>query len=63
MGNTVDFKNAIIITTSDIGARHLQRRQRLGFQSSKEEMVSEKVEDVVKNEVKRTFPEFLNRLD
>jgi ATP-dependent Clp protease ATP-binding subunit ClpC len=64
LGNTVDFKNAIIIMTSNIGARHLQRREGLGFQSSKEEMISEKVEDLVKNEVKRTFnPEFLNRLD
>jgi ATP-dependent Clp protease ATP-binding subunit ClpC len=50
--------------TSNIGARHLQRREGLGFQSSKEDMISEKVEDLVKNEVKRTFnPEFLNRLD
>jgi ATP-dependent Clp protease ATP-binding subunit ClpC len=64
LGNTVDFKNTIIIMTSNIGARHLQRREGLGFQSSKEEMISEKVEDLVKNEVKRTFnPEFLNRLD
>jgi ATP-dependent Clp protease ATP-binding subunit ClpC len=64
LGNTVDFKNTIIIMTSNIGARHLQRREGLGFQSSKEEMVSEKIEDLVKNEVKRTFnPEFLNRLD
>jgi len=64
LGNTVDFKNAIIIMTSNIGARHLQRREGLGFQSSQEEMVSEKVEDLVKGEVKRTFnPEFLNRLD
>jgi len=60
----VDFKNVIIIMTSNIGARHLQRREGLGFQSSDEGMVSEKVEDLVKNEVKRTFnPEFLNRLD
>ena len=50
--------------TSNIGARHLQRREGLGFQSSKEDMISEKVEDLVKQEVKRTFnPEFLNRLD
>ena len=33
LGNTVDFKNTIIIMTSNIGARHLQRRQGLGFQS------------------------------
>src|SRR6185437_507938 len=64
LGNTVDFKNTIIIMTSNIRARHLQKREGLGFQSSKEEMVSEKVEDLVKGEVKRTFnPEFLNRLD
>ncbi len=64
LGNTVDFKNAILIMTSNIGARHLMKREGLGFQSTKEEMVSEKVEDLVKNEVKRTFnPEFLNRLD
>src|SRR6202021_3270424 len=64
VGNTVDFKNAIIIMTSNIGARHLQKREGLGFQSIKEDMISDKVEDLVRNEVKRTFnPEFLNRLD
>src|SRR5438552_1474910 len=52
LGNTVDFKNTIIIMTSNIGARHLQKREGLGFQSTKEEMISEKVEDLVKNEVK-----------
>ena len=64
LGNTVDFKNTIIIMTSNIGARHLMKREGLGFQSSKEEAVAEKVEELVKNEVKRTFnPEFLNRID
>lgn len=64
LGNTVDFKNTIIIMTSNIGARHLQKRQGLGFSSDKEEMVATKLEELVKNEVKRTFnPEFLNRLD
>jgi ATP-dependent Clp protease ATP-binding subunit ClpC len=64
LGNTVDFKNTIIIMTSNIGARHLMKREGLGFQSQKEEKISGKVEDLVKNEVKRTFnPEFLNRLD
>ena len=63
LGNTADFKNAIIIMTSSIGARHLQKRA-LGFQSTKEDMISNKVEDLVRNEVKRTFnPEFLNRLE
>jgi ATP-dependent Clp protease ATP-binding subunit ClpC len=64
LGNTVDFKNAIIVMTSNIGARHLMKRSGLGFQSEKEDTVSAKVEDLVKNEVKRTFnPEFLNRID
>jgi ATP-dependent Clp protease ATP-binding subunit ClpC len=64
LGNTVDFKNVILIMTSNIGARHLQRRQGLGFQSEREDLVMEKVEELVKNEVKRTFnPEFLNRVD
>ena len=65
LGNTVDFKN--VITHHDllnIGARYLQKREGLGFQSTNEDMISSKVEDLVKNEVKRTFnPEFLNRLD
>ena len=64
LGNTVDFKNTILIMTSNIGARHLQKREGLGFQSSKEDVISDKVEELVKGEVKRTFnPEFLNRLD
>ena len=34
LGNTVDFKNTIVIMTSNIGARHLQKKQGLGFQRS-----------------------------
>jgi ATP-dependent Clp protease ATP-binding subunit ClpC len=64
LGNTVDFKNTIIVMTSNIGAKHLQKREGLGFQSSNENMVLDKMEELVKGEVKRTFnPEFLNRLD
>jgi ATP-dependent Clp protease ATP-binding subunit ClpC len=64
LGNTVDFKNVIIVMTSNIGARHLMKRTGLGFQSEDKDVVSTKVEDMVKNEVKRTFnPEFLNRID
>jgi ATP-dependent Clp protease ATP-binding subunit ClpC len=64
LGNTVDFKNTIVIMTSNIGAKHLQKREGLGFQSSNENMVLDKMEELVKGEVKRTFnPEFLNRLD
>ncbi len=64
LGNTIDFKNTILIMTSNIGARHLQKKQGLGFQSDREDLVSDKVEELVKQEVKKTFnPEFLNRLD
>src|SRR5215471_2780765 len=64
LGNTVDFKNVILIMTSNIGARHLQKRTGLGFSSEKDEAISDKVQDLVRNEVKKTFnPEFLNRLD
>ena len=64
LGNTVDFKNVIVIMTSNIGARHLQKKQGLGFASDRDEIVSDKVEELVKSEVKKTFnPEFLNRLD
>ncbi len=64
LGNTVDFKNTIVIMTSNIGAKHLQKRQGLGFQSEKEDMILDKMEELVRGEVKRTFnPEFLNRLD
>ena len=64
LGNTVDFKNVILIMTSNIGARHMVKREGLGFSSNKEENISDKVEEMVKSEVKKTFnPEFLNRLD
>ncbi len=64
LGNTVDFKNAIVVMTSNIGARYLQRRSHLGFHSANAASVDQKLEDLVMSEVKRTFnPEFLNRLD
>ena len=64
LGNTVDFKNTIITMTSNIGARYLERRSNLGFQSANEGATDKKIEDMVLSEVKRLFnPEFLNRLD
>ena len=64
LGNTVDFKNAIIVMTSNIGARFLQKRTSMGFQVSSDAVTQEKMEEMVLSEVKRIFnPEFLNRLD
>jgi len=65
LGTTVDFKNTIIIMTSNIGARFLQKQQgKMGFQPPTPEIAVAQTEDLVRAEVKRIFnPEFLNRLD
>jgi ATP-dependent Clp protease ATP-binding subunit ClpC len=64
LGNTVDFKNTIIIMTSNIGARFLEKRHQLGFHGSSEEANAQKMEEMVMAEVKKVFnPEFINRLD
>ncbi|HEV8587463.1 MAG TPA: ATP-dependent Clp protease ATP-binding subunit [Pyrinomonadaceae bacterium] len=63
LGNTVDFKNTIIIMTSNIGARFIQKRASLGFQGSAD-MSRAKMEEMVMSSVRQTFnPEFINRLD
>ena len=63
LGNTIDFKNAIIVMTSNIGARFIQKRGHLGFQAS-EKFAVDKMEESVMSSVKQTFnPEFINRLD
>jgi ATP-dependent Clp protease ATP-binding subunit ClpC len=64
LGNTVDFKNTIIIMTSNLGARFLEKRGHLGFSAPATEGIPSKIADMVRGEVKRAFnPEFLNRLD
>ena len=64
LGNTVDFRNTIIILTSNLGARQLQKQSGLGFQSADEVAAAKSQDDMVMTEVKRVFnPEFLNRLD
>ncbi len=63
LGNAIDFKNAIIIMTSNIGARFIQKRGTMGFQGSSEAS-REKLEEMVMSQVRQTFnPEFINRLD
>jgi ATP-dependent Clp protease ATP-binding subunit ClpC len=64
LGNRVNFKNSIIIMTSNIGARYIQKKASMGFQSSDTLEISKNVTDMVLGEVKRTFnPEFINRID
>jgi len=62
-GNLVDFKNAIVIMTSNLGARAIEKRGRMGF-SQDEQQTDLATSDAVMAEVKHTFnPEFINRID
>jgi ATP-dependent Clp protease ATP-binding subunit ClpC len=64
LGNRVNFKNTIIIMTSNIGARFIQKKASMGFQTADAREVQKSVTDLVLGEVKRTFnPEFINRVD
>ncbi len=64
IGNQVDFKNTIIIMTSNLGARFLEKKTGMGFSAPIGQGIPQKIEDMVMSEVKRAFnPEFLNRLD
>jgi ATP-dependent Clp protease ATP-binding subunit ClpC len=68
-GRKVDFRNTILIMTSNIGAEVIQRDAVLGFNARREEARAEEdaykqMRDKLMNELKRLFrPEFLNRLD
>ncbi len=62
-GNTIDFKNTILIMTSNLGARHLMSRGKMGFTPDGDQTRIQ-AEEAILGEVKRVFnPEFLNRLD
>ena len=64
LGRTVDFRNTIIIMTSNVGAQILQRGSALGFGSSDEVNKAEKIKEKILEESKRIFkPEFLNRVN
>jgi ATP-dependent Clp protease ATP-binding subunit ClpC len=64
LGNRVNFKNTIIIMTSNIGARFIQKKASLGFQSTDSTEINKSVSDMVLGEVRRTFnPEFINRIE
>jgi ATP-dependent Clp protease ATP-binding subunit ClpC len=63
-GRTVDFKNTILILTSNLGARYIQKGTPLGFGKNQEGMSYEDMKSKVLGEIKKTFrPEFLNRVD
>jgi ATP-dependent Clp protease ATP-binding subunit ClpC len=63
-GRQVDFRNVLLIMTSNIGASIIKNQSGLGFASRDTERTYEKMRDNLMNEVNRHFrPEFINRLD
>jgi ATP-dependent Clp protease ATP-binding subunit ClpC len=64
-GHQVDFKNTVIIMTSNLGTRDIQKGPGIGFAVTGDENVTyERMKDKVMEELKRSFrPEFLNRID
>jgi ATP-dependent Clp protease ATP-binding subunit ClpC len=63
-GRKVDFKNTIVIMTSNIGAEVIKNQSGLGFQQTSAEVTFEKMREELMREVEKAFrPEFLNRLD
>ncbi len=68
-GRRVDFRNTIILMTSNVAAEHLMREMSIGFKLSDDEAKNaeeeyQKMKEKVLDQLKRTFrPEFLNRID
>ncbi|MBC7186800.1 MAG: ATP-dependent Clp protease ATP-binding subunit, partial [Calditrichaeota bacterium] len=64
LGRQVDFKNTILIMTSNIGAREIRKTGGFGFSKGDERSDYESMKKRIMDEVKRIFnPEFLNRVD
>lgn len=63
-GRTVDFRNTILIMTSNVGASELKRNKYVGFNVQDETQNHKDMKDKVMGELKRAFrPEFINRID
>jgi ATP-dependent Clp protease ATP-binding subunit ClpC len=64
VGRAVNFRNTIILMTSNVGSETIKRGSSLGFSPITDESSYEKMRDKILDESKKTFrPEFLNRLD
>ncbi|HEV2453704.1 MAG TPA: ATP-dependent Clp protease ATP-binding subunit [Verrucomicrobiae bacterium] len=64
VGRVVNFRNTIILMTSNVGSDTIKRQSTLGFSPISDEATYEKMRERIMEESKRTFrPEFLNRLD
>ena len=63
-GRVIDFKNTVVIMTSNVGARDITKGGALGFAQPDSQTSFERMEEKVKDEISRVFnPEFLNRVD
>jgi len=64
LGRKVDFKNTVIIMTSNLGTKFIENATPLGFQKASTQNTYRKIKDAVLGELKNKFnPEFLNRID
>jgi ATP-dependent Clp protease ATP-binding subunit ClpC len=63
-GNVVDFKNTLVLMTSNIGSKLVLRGGRMGFGEGDGHVSFQRIEDEILAELRRTFsPEFINRID
>ncbi len=63
-GRMIDFKNTVVIMTSNVGARDIMQGKTLGFHGSDAKSSFEKMQEKIKDEITKVFnPEFLNRVD
>ena len=63
-GRVIDFKNTVVIMTSNVGAKEITKSRALGFGTMDARGSFERISEKVKEELQHTFnPEFLNRLD
>jgi len=63
-GRVIDFKNTVVIMTSNLGARDITKTKSLGFEQPDSQVSYDRMAEKIKDEVNRVFnPEFLNRLD
>ena len=64
IGRVINFRNTVILLTSNVGAETIKKQSTLGFSPISDESTYEKMREKIMDEAKRHFrPEFLNRLD
>jgi ATP-dependent Clp protease ATP-binding subunit ClpC len=63
-GRMIDFKNTVVIMTSNVGARDIMQGKTLGFHGQDFKSSFDKMQDKIRDEIQKVFnPEFLNRID